>query len=264
MHYGFVEFEDSETAFIVAKSVHNYFIGDKRLVAHQVPQEKVHETFWFRKPFVDPASVKPKVTVHASTGLPVPSKGALKRLYRKERLERARVAELGFLYAPSEKSAHDLDTDFPSSSAPHKRGKGGLQSYPSHFKVPPDPKEGGVEIRFERERKEKKGKKTAREQQGGGKREEQEEKRRKKRREEEEEEDEDDDEYRPPSIEDDDEEDDEDDIVLLTEEEMRQLRREQFGNSDGESDDDEPSSRRAHSKRSQLQKCFNFMMHRVY
>ena len=40
--YGFVEFDDAEVAAIVADTMSGYLMGEKRVVCHILPKEKVH------------------------------------------------------------------------------------------------------------------------------------------------------------------------------------------------------------------------------
>jgi len=47
--YAFVEFEDAETAKIVAEALDGYYLNEKRLVAHVIPPEKLHDGMFKRR-----------------------------------------------------------------------------------------------------------------------------------------------------------------------------------------------------------------------
>uniref|UniRef100_A0A2P2LP94 RRM domain-containing protein n=1 Tax=Rhizophora mucronata TaxID=61149 RepID=A0A2P2LP94_RHIMU len=45
-HYGFIQFEDSEVAEVVADCMHNYLLFEHLLQVHLIPPEHVHPKLW--------------------------------------------------------------------------------------------------------------------------------------------------------------------------------------------------------------------------
>ncbi|KAJ6325569.1 hypothetical protein OIU76_012612 [Salix suchowensis] len=45
-HFGFMEFDDSEVAEVVAECMHNYLLFEHLLQVHVIPQEHVHPKLW--------------------------------------------------------------------------------------------------------------------------------------------------------------------------------------------------------------------------
>ncbi|NXU94369.1 MK67I protein, partial [Xiphorhynchus elegans] len=99
--YGFIEFECDDVAKIVADTMNNYLFSERLLKCQFLPPERVHENLFkdcdriFRKPS------QPAVRRYNRVRSLVEKARMTKRLLRKERLLRKRLAEKG------------LDYDFP-------------------------------------------------------------------------------------------------------------------------------------------------------
>ncbi|KAJ7324749.1 hypothetical protein JRQ81_017769 [Phrynocephalus forsythii] len=112
--YAFVEFEYDEVAKIVADTMNNYLFGERILKCQFLPPEKVHENLFkgcdrkFRKPSY------PAVKRYNRQRTPQEEAKMTKRLLKKERQLRKRLAEKG------------IDYDFPGFAAqmsPEKKQK---------------------------------------------------------------------------------------------------------------------------------------------
>ncbi|XP_072852328.2 MKI67 FHA domain-interacting nucleolar phosphoprotein [Pogona vitticeps] len=112
--YAFVEFEYDEVAKIVADTMNNYLFGERILKCQFMPPEKVHEKLFkgcertFRKP------TNPAVKRYNRERTPEEEAKMMKRLLRKERHLRERLAKKG------------IDYDFPGFAAqlsPEKKQK---------------------------------------------------------------------------------------------------------------------------------------------
>ncbi|NXF01906.1 MK67I protein, partial [Smithornis capensis] len=103
--YGFIEFECDDVAKIVADTMNNYLFSERLLKCQFLPPERVHENLFkgcdriFRKPS------QPAVRRYNRIRSLLEKARMTKRLLRKERLLRKRVAEKG------------LDYDFPGFAA---------------------------------------------------------------------------------------------------------------------------------------------------
>ncbi|NXJ94127.1 MK67I protein, partial [Corythaixoides concolor] len=103
--YGFIEFECDEVAKIVADTMNNYLFSERLLKCQFMSPERVHENLFknsnkiFRKPS------QPAVRRYNKIRSLVQKAKMTKRLLRKERLLRKRLAEKG------------LDYDFPGFAA---------------------------------------------------------------------------------------------------------------------------------------------------
>ena len=109
--YAFVEFEESEVATIVAETMSGYLMGQKRVVCHVVPPDKINpETFPDRnQPFVKidwAAKHRKKVNAPKSA---LQMKAITERLLRRERQKRKKLKALG------------IDYDFPGYAASHEK-----------------------------------------------------------------------------------------------------------------------------------------------
>ncbi|KAI2498114.1 hypothetical protein MHU86_16366 [Fragilaria crotonensis] len=105
--YGFVEFEDPEVAQIVADTMSGYLMGQKRIVCHVLPQDKVHPDLFkgsdrvFKK--IDWAGLH-----RAKVNRPKPAKKMkeiTQRLISRDRKRRERLKAMG------------IDYDFPGYAA---------------------------------------------------------------------------------------------------------------------------------------------------
>ncbi|XP_030344122.1 MKI67 FHA domain-interacting nucleolar phosphoprotein [Strigops habroptila] len=103
--YGFIEFESDDVAKIVADTMNNYLFSERLLKCQFIPPERVHENLFrnsnkiFRKPS------QPAVRRYNRIRSLVQKAKMTKRLLRKERLLRKRLAKKG------------LDYDFPGFAA---------------------------------------------------------------------------------------------------------------------------------------------------
>ncbi|NWR52105.1 MK67I protein, partial [Regulus satrapa] len=96
--YAFLEFESEDVAKIVADTMNNYLFSERLLKCHLVPPEKVHEELFkdcsrlFRKPS------RPAVRRY-NRARSLPEKARMtRRLLRKERLLRKKLADKGIRY----------------------------------------------------------------------------------------------------------------------------------------------------------------------
>ncbi|NXY34937.1 MK67I protein, partial [Pomatorhinus ruficollis] len=96
--YAFLEFESDDVAKIVADTMNNYLFSERLLKCQFMPPEKVHENLFkdcdriFRKPS------QPAVRRYNRVRSLVERARMTKRLLRKERLLRKRLAEKGLQY----------------------------------------------------------------------------------------------------------------------------------------------------------------------
>ncbi|NXK01656.1 MK67I protein, partial [Herpetotheres cachinnans] len=122
--YGFIEFESDDVAKIVADTMNNYLFSERLLKCQFVSPERVHENLFknsnkiFRKPS------QPAVRRYNKIRSLVQKAQMTKRLLRKEKLVRKRLAEKG------------LDYDFPGFAAQElsvkrKKNKTSKQSKPN-------------------------------------------------------------------------------------------------------------------------------------
>ncbi|KFQ77535.1 MKI67 FHA domain-interacting nucleolar phosphoprotein-like, partial [Phoenicopterus ruber ruber] len=103
--YAFIEFESDDVAKIVADTMNNYLFSERLLKCQFVPPERVHENLFknSNKIFLKPS--QPAVRRYNKIRSLVQKAKMTKRLLRKEKLLRKRLAEKG------------LDYDFPGFAA---------------------------------------------------------------------------------------------------------------------------------------------------
>ncbi|XP_009909492.2 MKI67 FHA domain-interacting nucleolar phosphoprotein [Dryobates pubescens] len=112
--YGFIEFESDDVAKIVADTMNNYLFSERLLKCQFMSPERVHENLFKNssRMFLKPS--QPAVRRYNKVRSLVQKAKMTKRLLRKEKLLRKRLAEKG------------LDYDFPGFAAqelPIKRNK---------------------------------------------------------------------------------------------------------------------------------------------
>ncbi len=105
--YAFVEFVDHEVAKVVAETMSGYFLLEKRLVCHILPQDQVHELM-----FAKAKRIATKAVIHKKARLEVNKqrstdalKGITAKLVKREEMKRKKLAALG------------IDYDFPGYAA---------------------------------------------------------------------------------------------------------------------------------------------------
>ncbi|XP_009994532.1 PREDICTED: MKI67 FHA domain-interacting nucleolar phosphoprotein [Chaetura pelagica] len=103
--YGFIEFESDDVAKIVADTMNNYLFSERLLKCQFLPPERVHENLFksSNKIFLKPS--QPAVRRYNRVRSLLQKAKMTKRLLRKEKLLRKRLAEKG------------LDYDFPGFAA---------------------------------------------------------------------------------------------------------------------------------------------------
>ncbi|NXT94410.1 MK67I protein, partial [Anhinga rufa] len=103
--YGFIEFESDDVAKIVADTMNNYLFSERLLKCQFIPPERVHENLFknSNRIFLKPS--QPAVRRYNKIRSLVQKAKMTKRLLRKEKLLRKRLAEKG------------LDYDFPGFAA---------------------------------------------------------------------------------------------------------------------------------------------------
>ncbi|NXV16484.1 MK67I protein, partial [Cepphus grylle] len=103
--YGFIEFESDDVAKIVADTMNNYLFSERLLKCQFISPERVHENLFKNcsKRFLKPS--QPAVRRYNRIRSLVQKAKMTKRLLRKEKLLRKRLAEKG------------LDYDFPGFAA---------------------------------------------------------------------------------------------------------------------------------------------------
>jgi len=105
--YAFVEFVDHDVAKVVAETMSGYFLLEKRLVCHILPQDQVHELM-----FAKAKRIATKADIHKKARLEVNKqrstdalKGITAKLVKREEMKRKKLASLG------------IDYDFPGYAA---------------------------------------------------------------------------------------------------------------------------------------------------
>ncbi|NXP48251.1 MK67I protein, partial [Heliornis fulica] len=103
--YGFIEFASDDVAKIVADTMNNYLFSERLLKCQFMPPERVHENLFknSHKIFLKPS--RPAVRRYNKIRSLIQKAKMTKRLLRKEKLLRKRLAEKG------------LDYDFPGFAA---------------------------------------------------------------------------------------------------------------------------------------------------
>ncbi|NXX11976.1 MK67I protein, partial [Podargus strigoides] len=103
--YGFIEFESDDVAKIAADTMNNYLFSERLLKCQFIPPERVHENLFKNcdKIFLKPS--QPAVRRYNRVRSVLQKAKMTKRLLRKEKLLRKRLAEKG------------LDYDFPGFAA---------------------------------------------------------------------------------------------------------------------------------------------------
>ncbi|KFO70856.1 MKI67 FHA domain-interacting nucleolar phosphoprotein-like, partial [Cuculus canorus] len=103
--YGFIEFESDDVAKIVADTMNNYLFSERLLKCQFMSPERVHENLFknCKRMFLKPS--QPAVRRYNKIRSLVQKAKMTKRLLRKEKLLRKRLAEKG------------LDYDFPGFAA---------------------------------------------------------------------------------------------------------------------------------------------------
>ncbi|NXL51007.1 MK67I protein, partial [Podilymbus podiceps] len=96
--YGFIEFESDDVAKIVADTMNNYLFCERLLKCQFISPERVHENLFknSNKIFLKPS--QPAVRRYNKVRSLVQKAKMTKRLLRKEKLLRKRLAEKGFDY----------------------------------------------------------------------------------------------------------------------------------------------------------------------
>ncbi|NXG69031.1 MK67I protein, partial [Baryphthengus martii] len=96
--YGFIEFESDDVAKIVADTMNNYLFSERLLKCQFLPPERVHENLFKNssKVFLKPS--QPAVRRYNKIRSLVQKAKMTKRLLRKEKLLRKRLAEKGLNY----------------------------------------------------------------------------------------------------------------------------------------------------------------------
>lgn len=105
--YAFVEFVDHDVAKVVAETMSGYFLLEKRLVCHILPQDQVHELM-----FAKAKRIATKADIHKKARLEVNKqrssdalKGITAKLVKREEMKRKKLSALG------------IDYDFPGYAA---------------------------------------------------------------------------------------------------------------------------------------------------
>jgi len=98
--YAFVEFSDEDVAKVVAETMSGYFLLEKRLVCHVLPNDKVHDLM-FAKPkrVASKADRQKKARVEANKRRSADAlKGITAKLVKREEMKRKKLASLGIDY----------------------------------------------------------------------------------------------------------------------------------------------------------------------
>ncbi|NXC67361.1 MK67I protein, partial [Anhinga anhinga] len=103
--YGFIEFESDDVAKIVADTMNNYLFSERLLKCQFIPPERVHENLFKNSDRIFLKPSQPAVRRYNKIRSLVQKAKMTKRLLRKEKLLRKRLAEKG------------LDYDFPGFAA---------------------------------------------------------------------------------------------------------------------------------------------------
>jgi nucleolar protein 15 len=105
--YAFVEFVDHDVAKVVAETMSGYFLLEKRLVCHILPQDQVHELM-----FAKAKRIATKADIHKKARLELNKqrssdalKGITAKLVKREEMKRKKLSALG------------IDYDFPGYAA---------------------------------------------------------------------------------------------------------------------------------------------------
>jgi nucleolar protein 15 len=119
--YAFVDFVDPEVARIVAETMSGYFLLEKRLVCHLLPNDRAKHELMFAKPrqILSKADKQKKARAEVNKHRTAEAmKGITAKLVKREEMKRKKLASLG------------IDYDFPgyaasaqSMEAPKKRRK---------------------------------------------------------------------------------------------------------------------------------------------
>uniref|UniRef100_A0A8C6R6G9 Nucleolar protein interacting with the FHA domain of MKI67 n=1 Tax=Nannospalax galili TaxID=1026970 RepID=A0A8C6R6G9_NANGA len=124
--YAFLEFESEDVAKIVAETMNNYLFGERLLVCHFMPPEKVHEELFkeWNVPFHQPSF--PAVKRYNQNRKFLQRLRMEERFKKKEKLLRKRLAEKGIDYSfPS--LVNILSWDFLEvSGVPKKKKRKGV------------------------------------------------------------------------------------------------------------------------------------------
>ncbi|KAJ1957164.1 nucleolar protein [Linderina pennispora] len=99
-HYGFIEFEFSDVAEIVAQTMHNYLMFDRLLQCRVVPEDKVHERLFANrfKSILPNAASRRQMAAHNRPRTVQDNEKTINRLVAGERKKRARLAAAGIDY----------------------------------------------------------------------------------------------------------------------------------------------------------------------
>lgn len=134
--YAFVDFADPEVTEIVADTMSGYFLLEKRLVCHVLPNDKVHELMFARPKRVPTKAEKQKKAREEVNQLRTADamKGITSRLVKREEMKRKKLAALGIKY------------DFPGYAA-------GAQSASGESNTDPKKKKRKMSVGDEEEEK---------------------------------------------------------------------------------------------------------------
>eukprot|EP00986_Skeletonema_menzelii_P021225 scaffold33672_cov131-Skeletonema_menzelii.AAC.3 len=123
--YAFVEFVDHDVAKVVAETMSGYFLLEKRLVCHILPQDQVHELM-----FTKAKSIATKADIHKKARLEVNKqrstdalKGITAKLVKREEMKRKKLAALGIDYDFPGYAAGVTSTDDAEPSSKRRRTK---------------------------------------------------------------------------------------------------------------------------------------------
>ena len=123
--YAFVEFVDHDVAKVVAETMSGYFLLEKRLVCHILPQDQVHELM-----FTKAKRIETKADIHKKARLEVNKqrstdalKGITAKLVKREEMKRKKLAALGIDYDFPGYAAGVTSTDDAEPSSKRRRTK---------------------------------------------------------------------------------------------------------------------------------------------
>ncbi|KAL7497494.1 hypothetical protein ACHAWT_006006 [Skeletonema menzelii] len=123
--YAFVEFVDHDVAKVVAETMSGYFLLEKRLVCHILPQDQVHELM-----FTKAKRIATKADIHKKARLEVNKqrstdalKGITAKLVKREEMKRKKLAALGIDYDFPGYAAGVTSTDDAEPSSKRRRTK---------------------------------------------------------------------------------------------------------------------------------------------
>lgn len=106
--YAFVDFADAEVARIVADTMSGYFLLEKRLVCHILPNDRVKHELMFARPKQVPTKADKQKKARAEVNkrrTAEAMKGITAKLVKREEMKRKKLASLG------------IDYDFPGYAA---------------------------------------------------------------------------------------------------------------------------------------------------